>query len=59
MRGSMDPRIVWKRVGSYGSRLSQPADMQQYLQGVNWPADEEQVAQTVESNGVPQGMQAS
>jgi len=31
-------------------------DMQQYLQGVNWPADKEQVAQTAESNGAPQGM---
>ena len=29
------------------------------LQGVNWPADKEQVAQTVESNGAPQGMQIS
>ncbi len=55
----MGPRLIWKRVGSYGSRLSQPADMQQYLQGVNWPANEEQVARTAESNGVPQGMQIS
>ena len=53
----MGPRLVWKRGGSYGSRPSQPADMQQYLQGVNRSADEEQVAHTVESNGVPQGMQ--
>jgi hypothetical protein len=30
--------------------------MQQYLQGVNWPADKEQVAQTAESNDAPQGM---
>ena len=55
----MGPRLIWKRVGSFGSRLSQPADMQQYLQGVNWPANEEQVARTAESNGVPQGMQIS
>jgi hypothetical protein len=34
-----------------------PQDMQQYLQGVNWPADEEQVAQTAKSNGtLLQGM---
>jgi hypothetical protein len=33
-----------------------PQDMQQYLQGVNWLADKEQVAQTAESNGAPQGM---
>lgn len=33
-----------------------PQDMQQYLQGVNWPADKEQVAQTAESNGAPRGM---
>ena len=31
-------------------------DMQQYLQGVNWPADKEQVAQTAESNGAPRGV---
>ena len=33
-----------------------PQDMQQYLQGVNWPAGREQVAQAAESNGAPQGM---
>lgn len=33
-----------------------PQDVQQYLQGVDWPADQEQVAQTAESNGAPQGM---
>lgn len=33
-----------------------PQDMQQYLQGVNWPADKEQVAQTAESNGAPRGV---
>ena len=33
-----------------------PQDMQQYLQGVNWPADKEQVAQAAESNGAPRGM---
>ncbi len=30
-----------------------PQDMQQYLQGVEWPADKEQVAQTAESNSAP------
>ncbi len=30
--------------------------MQQYLQGVNWPADKEQVAGQAESNGAPQGL---
>jgi hypothetical protein len=33
-----------------------PQDAQQYLEGVNWPADKEQVAQTAESNGAPRGM---
>ena len=33
-----------------------PQDMQQYLQGVTWSADKEQVARTAESNGAPQGM---
>ncbi len=33
-----------------------PQDTQQYLQGVDWPADQEQVAQTAESNGAPKGM---
>jgi hypothetical protein len=33
-----------------------PQNMQQYLQGVNWPADKEQVAQAAESNGAPRGM---
>jgi hypothetical protein len=30
-----------------------PQDVQQYLQGVSWPADKEQVAQAAESNGAP------
>ena len=30
--------------------------MQQCLQGAEWPADKEQVAQTAKSNGAPQGM---
>ena len=30
--------------------------MQQYLQGVNWAAYKEQVAQAAESNGAPQGV---
>ena len=33
-----------------------PQDLQKYLQGVNWPADKEQVANTAESNGAPQGL---
>ncbi|CAN5255444.1 hypothetical protein BH24ACT19_BH24ACT19_22310 [soil metagenome] len=33
-----------------------PQDAQQYLEGANWPADKEQVAQTAESNGAPRGM---
>ncbi|CAA9494547.1 MAG: hypothetical protein AVDCRST_MAG25-3584 [uncultured Rubrobacteraceae bacterium] len=33
-----------------------PQDIQKYLQGVNWPADKDQVAQTAEGNGAPQGM---
>ena len=28
-------------------------DLQKYLQGVNWPADKEQVAAQAESNGAP------
>ena len=30
--------------------------MQQYPEGVDWPADKEQVEQTAESDGAPQGM---
>jgi hypothetical protein len=30
--------------------------VQKYLQGVNWPADKEQVASQAESNGAPQGV---
>ena len=33
-----------------------PQVMQQYLQGVNWSADKEQVARIAESNGALQGM---
>lgn len=33
-----------------------PQDLQKYLQGVNWPADKEQVAGQAESNGAPQGV---
>jgi len=33
-----------------------PQDLQKYLQGVNWPADKEQVANTAEGNGAPQGL---
>jgi hypothetical protein len=33
-----------------------PQDLQKYLQGVNWPADKEQVASQAESNGAPQGL---
>ncbi len=33
-----------------------PQDTQQYLQGVDWPANKEQVAQTAESNGTLRGM---
>ncbi len=33
-----------------------PQDMEQYHQGVDWPADKEQAAQTADSNGAPQGM---
>ena len=33
-----------------------PQDLQKYLQGVNWPADKEQVASQAESNGAPQGV---
>jgi hypothetical protein len=33
-----------------------PQVMQQYLQGVNWSADKEQVARTAESNDALQGM---
>jgi hypothetical protein len=29
-------------------------DMQQYLQGINFPADKEEVASQAESNGAPQ-----
>ena len=30
--------------------------MQKYLQGVNWPEDNEQFASQAESNGAPQGV---
>jgi len=33
-----------------------PRDLQKHLQGVNWPADKEQVASQAESNGAPQGV---
>ena len=33
-----------------------PQDLQKYLQGVNWPADKEQVASQAESNAAPQGV---
>ena len=33
-----------------------PQDLQKYLQGVNWPADKEQVANKAEGNGAPQGL---
>lgn len=31
-------------------------DMQKYLQGVNFPAQKEEVASKAEGNGAPQGM---
>ena len=30
-----------------------PEDIKQHLEGVNWPADKEQVASQAESNGAP------
>lgn len=33
-----------------------PQDAQQYLQGVNWPADKQQVVNKAEGNGAPQPM---
>jgi len=33
-----------------------PQDLQQYLQGVNWPADKQQVVGQAENNGAPQGL---
>lgn len=33
-----------------------PQDLQKYLQGVNWPADKDEVAGQAESNGAPQGV---
>ena len=32
-----------------------PQDAQQYLQGINWPADKQEVVDKAESNGAPQG----
>ena len=31
-------------------------DAQQYLQGVNWPADKQEVVDKAEGNGAPQPM---
>lgn len=31
-----------------------PSEVQQYLEGVNYPADKDTVASTAESNGAPQ-----
>lgn len=31
-------------------------DMQQYLQGINFPANKDEVASGAESNGAPQGI---
>ena len=33
-----------------------PQDAQQYLQGVNWPADKQEVVDKAEGNGAPQPM---
>jgi hypothetical protein len=34
--------------------LGSLGDMQQYLQGINFPANKEEVASSAESNGAPQ-----
>lgn len=33
-----------------------PQDAQQYLQGINWPANKDEVVNKAESNGAPQGL---
>ncbi|MGI9049480.1 MAG: DUF2795 domain-containing protein [Rubrobacteraceae bacterium] len=33
-----------------------PQDIQQYLQGINFPAEKQDVASQAESNGAPQGI---
>lgn len=33
-----------------------PQDAQQYLEGINWPADKQEVVNKAEENGAPQGM---
>lgn len=33
-----------------------PQDAQQYLQGINWPADKQQVVDKAKGNGAPQPM---
>ena len=35
---------------------SNPQDTQQYLQGIDWPADKQEVVDKAEGNGAPQGM---
>ena len=33
-----------------------PSDVQQYLEGINFPASKDEVASGAESNGAPQGL---
>lgn len=33
-----------------------PQDAQKYLEGINWPADKQEVVNKAEENGAPQGM---
>ena len=37
-------------------KLGGMGDIQQYLQGINFPAQKEEVASGAESNGAPQGV---
>ena len=37
-------------------KLGGMGDMQQYLQGINFPAQKEEVASGAENNGAPQGV---
>lgn len=35
-----------------------PGDIQKYLDGINWPAEKDEVANKAEGNGAPEGMLA-
>ena len=47
-------RGTCKRTPAVNVDLGSMGDMQQYLQGINFPANKEEVASGAESNGAPQ-----